>query len=568
MKKIIFILSLLLSLNTLFSQSIKNKRYNGKTPKFPKIALPQDIQKYSTYVKLTNDRINADIYTNQEFKEYLKLTNLEYDSNFGKLMVSISPTISKFSTSIKNTRDGKLIIVKCGMSVLSAIISTDKVLAKKSFGNHKKPVVQGKQTEFPELSYTIKNSEIDKYLYTDDKNRTKLTSSFVSKIQRDKLNKLLPEIKKFINAQLFLGMKDYKANDFYYIKSKDSNPTLIKYNTSTDLVVEQLTKIETLDQAREFKSKVSDYLQILNKVKSEFNIEDSKEKKIVWTALINEALINAMSMNFDEAEKILFKAKDLSIRQGKVKGLMRLIGDKKKRYNALFDENGIYKDDIVLKYEASSTSEGIKANKDKSLNYIIDEEEGFVIDKKGKKITGEITAKFILKEKNDTSTNDNTQTSTTLLGFGKTNYKFEFNYLNKKGKKKKEKYNVKDEVSFCIKGGKECYEGFKIKGGSSLGVVPFMGSDNKKFSKRLYKNEVVGIYDDISDANTHFIVRLLKEDEGMKLKGNLSRIDFSDKASKFFKKCKKLRKSIKSGTYDNTYDDIKKIVDEYSNCVK
>lgn len=562
MKKKIILLSLLLLGVTLSvnSQNIRNKFYKGKTPHLPKIALPKEINSYSTMVKLDNKGISKDIYTNEEFSDYLQLSNLTYDPNYGKLVIGISPKIKNISF---RTVDNK-IYVTGEMSVLVPIISGDKLITKKEFlnktvRNTKSGTLEKQQSEF---EYNTSQKGFESFVYTINGKR-ELTPEFLTTVQRDMLKKHLPEIKKYVLDNLLLGMKAGDKNTFYYIK-KGEGEAIETYNENIDAVVRKLENLQTLEESKKLATNSKSELENFDNIANSLDINDKKQRKVIWTALVNQAIIYATSLDFEKAEDILFKAKELNVRKGDFNYLINKLSEDKKRQQRIFDSQGNYRNDIVLKYMASYNGGEIESNKDIASDYNINEA-GYVVDSKGKKKEGTIIAEFSKKEKNESNIDENTETATTMLGMGKTNYRIKLVY-NKKGKEKTEKYNVKDEISFCIKKGKECYDGFKAKGGSALAVMPMMGSDNKKFFKALHKNDVLGVYDDISDANPHYIVRFLKDDEGTKLKGNLAKIDFSKKMAKFYKKCKPLKSDIEGGKYENTLEDHIKMADIFASC--
>ncbi|WP_343705814.1 hypothetical protein [Flavobacterium sp.] len=202
--------------------------------------------------------------------------------------------------------------------------------------------------------------------------------------------------------------------------------------------------------------------------------------------------------------------------------------------------------------QAKITKEKIKTERSNSAN--IYEQNGYVINEKGEKKSGPITAEFqSIKAESSSGMAD-------MTAYGKT---VTLKFTNEKGREKSENFKSKNGVRFCIdKDGKEeCYLGLKTIGntlaaGGSLNSLSF---DFSSFYKILYEeNGYLVLVDPLLSED--YILKIPTQEKG--LYTNKSSNDKLKKNASEYLKCD----SFVFENYDfKTLEGLIKVLEDYKN---
>lgn len=205
--------------------------------------------------------------------------------------------------------------------------------------------------------------------------------------------------------------------------------------------------------------------------------------------------------------------------------------------------------------QAKAHENKVIAERDASAN--IYEQNGYVIDEKGVKRTGPITAEFeSIKAESSSGIAD-------MTAYGKT---VVLKYTKEKGREKTEVYKSKNGVRFCIDkvGKEECYLGLKTIGNtlSAAGSLNSLSFDFSSFYKILYENEgFLVLVDPLLSSD--FIIKIPTQEKG--LYTNKSSIDKLKKNITEYLQCD----SFVFENYDfKTLEGLIKVLEDYKNNCK
>lgn len=209
----------------------------------------------------------------------------------------------------------------------------------------------------------------------------------------------------------------------------------------------------------------------------------------------------------------------------------------------------------IRQEQAKNTANKITAEKKESKNFY--EQSGYIINEKGEKKTGRITAEFeSIKAESSSGMAD-------MTAYGKT---VTLKYTNEKGRQKTENYKSKNGIRFCIdkEGKEECYLGLKTIGNTlaaagSLNSLSFYFSS---FYKILYENKgYLVLVDPLLPSD--FIIKIANQQKG--LYTNKSSVDKLKKNVSDYFKCD----SFEFENYDfKTLEGLIKVLKDYKNDCK
>lgn len=202
--------------------------------------------------------------------------------------------------------------------------------------------------------------------------------------------------------------------------------------------------------------------------------------------------------------------------------------------------------------QAKANTEKINTERSNSAN--IYEQNGYVINEKGEKKSGPITAEFqSIKAESSSGMAD-------MTAYGKT---VTLKFTNEKGREKTENFKSKNGVRFCIdKDGKEeCYLGLKTIGNTlaAAGSLNSLSFDFSSFYKILYEeNGYLVLVDPLLSED--FILKIPSQEKG--LYTNKSSNDKLKKNVAEYLKCD----SLVFENYDfKTLEGLIKVLEDYKN---
>lgn len=208
--------------------------------------------------------------------------------------------------------------------------------------------------------------------------------------------------------------------------------------------------------------------------------------------------------------------------------------------------------EIIHEQRIEATEQKIKIERSNSAN--IYEQNGYVINERGEKKSGPITAEFqSIKAESSSGMAD-------MTAYGKT---VVLKFTNEKGREKTEVFKSKNGVRFCIdKDGKEeCYLGLKTIGNTmaAAGSLNSLSFDFSSFYKILYEeNGYLILVDPLLSED--FILKVPSQEKG--LYTNKSSNDKLKKNISEYLKCD----SIVFENYDfKTLEGLIKILEDYKN---
>lgn len=202
--------------------------------------------------------------------------------------------------------------------------------------------------------------------------------------------------------------------------------------------------------------------------------------------------------------------------------------------------------------QAKASEEKVKIERSKSAN--IYEQNGYVINEKGEKKSGSITAEF------ETIKAESSSGMADMTAYGKT---VTLKFTNEKGREKTENFKSKNGTRFCIdKDGKEeCYLGLKTIGNTmaAAGSLNSLSFDFSSFYKILYEdNGYMVLVDPLLPSD--FIIKIPVQEKG--LYTNKSSSDKLKKNVTEYLKCD----SFVFENYDfKTLDGLIKVLEDYKN---
>jgi len=197
--------------------------------------------------------------------------------------------------------------------------------------------------------------------------------------------------------------------------------------------------------------------------------------------------------------------------------------------------------------EHKAQNERVTTERKNSAN--IYEQNGYVINEKGEKRTGPITAEFqSIKAESSSGMAD-------ITAYGKT---VTLKYTNEKGREKTENFKSKNGIRFCLDSG-ECYLGLKTIGNTmaAAGSLNSLSFDFSSFYKILYeKDGYLVLVDPL--VSSDFIIKIPNQEKG--LYTNKSSDDKLKKNVIEYLKCD----SFVFENYDfKTLDGLVKVLEDY-----
>lgn len=206
--------------------------------------------------------------------------------------------------------------------------------------------------------------------------------------------------------------------------------------------------------------------------------------------------------------------------------------------------------------QAQASAEKIKTERSNSAN--IYEQNGYVINDKGEKKSGPITAEFqSIKAESSSGMGD-------MTAYGKT---VTLKFTNEKGREKTENFKSKNGTRFCIEksGKEECYLGLKTIGNTmaAAGSLNSLSFDFSSFYKILYEESgYLVLVDPLLSSD--FIIKIPTQEKG--LYTNKSSNDKLKKNVSEYLKCD----SFVFENYDfKTLEGLIKVLEDYkNNCSK
>ena len=213
-------------------------------------------------------------------------------------------------------------------------------------------------------------------------------------------------------------------------------------------------------------------------------------------------------------------------------------------------------------YKDALLKEKIKLAKERSQN--VYNRNGYVIDEKGVRYDGIITAQFEMLDVNQTGNN---QVVDAIDNYGK---KVTVKYLNEKGKERSITLAAKDNTVFFVKnadGTETGYYGMKVKGDAmkKLSNAMSLGFNNAYFYKLLYSSkENLVLVDPIE--NERYVIKLKSKESGQMIDKRNNK-NLSSELAEYLSACPSLSKEIKAEAFDlKIQDNLNTIVNEFNDC--
>ncbi|WP_025743794.1 hypothetical protein [Aquimarina pacifica] len=583
----LLIVFLLLNTNKTLAQSFSSKMLEIKEISYPKNPLPENFKNYT--IKAADKKnigpflSNSEIATNLSFQSF---SYTESDPQFVIKYLASEPFITKTLTPklAENGKDkGYRLTVKTTMSV--SITVTDptqtKLLYTKQYSLRNQPtnpssgqqstVVQLEPEELHyETSKFVNEEQIGEFFEFSNEDRTsfRLTTSFRKQILGIQLSRLMLKAGKDLQKQFDLRVN----NNFqrYYVLNK------IEEESKSDELYLALqgifSRIESVEDYNNEVANIQEHLTFNESIINKYDINDKKQVKVVWASTFDQAILLNMSKEFDKAKEYANKAVDFGIRKQVSKLLLTNVLNSQSGYNRIFENNGTRKNieapykGIISGPAAASSSAGDTPDKVQEIK--IDKLQGYVLNEKGEKeFEGTLYIEFVGNRMKKVLNLDTQQTTEEPA----TDYAKELLVAyEKKGKTKAEKIKAKELCSFFVNDTKETYEGFGTEKDAieKLMGMATLGAGNHKYYLVKHDAGKVKIYEDRTIAFDGFVLKLTKEEKGIKIAKTMESAKFLSKMKDFYGKCKELKERIAKGEFPNSMDGHIKMADIYSECVK
>ncbi|MFD0860969.1 hypothetical protein ACFQ1M_02015 [Sungkyunkwania multivorans] len=564
------------------AQTYSSKTVIAKAPSYPKNPLPEE---FTTYSVASLPVRGIDVLSNEAIAATLDFQSFEYvtSGESPTFYVSLKPSDSHITKNVSINSDESISYqVKTKMTVkvlvtdptFKKIIYTRPYKLEDRIENPSSPqqsslVNKKKDTDFNyEKKGTISREKAAEYItFSDNGKKFRLTDKFLKDILSVQYERLLIKVGEDLRNKF-----DYRLIDsnemFFRVKKVDEE-------AESEVMISELNAlfggVQNIEDYNALGDKLNSLISFHENVASKYSPEDKKQKKVVWAANYNLAKLYRIKRDYVKAKEYIKEAKALDVKNARTQYEFDAIVREADKYDAFFDENGNRKD-IELNYsEVKSTGSGSaladggeETSREELEKYNIIAKPGYVLDDKGKKILeGKITIEFGgTKTKKVLDMDKGVTVEEPSTDYAK---EVEVRY-EKKGKEKTKTFKPKDEVAFCISETNDCYEGFKIKQ-SLLDATALSFGSNAKFYLVNHKTEKVTIYQNLT-SDGGYVIKLNKEDKGHKLKTSMSTLDFNKKLADVLGKCKDLKTRLRDGEFKNTYEDLVKVADMYSECRK
>lgn len=213
-------------------------------------------------------------------------------------------------------------------------------------------------------------------------------------------------------------------------------------------------------------------------------------------------------------------------------------------------------------YKAELLKEKTKLAKERSHN--IYNVPGYVIDEKGVRYDGIVTAQF---EKLDINQTGNTEVVDAIDKYGKS---VSVKYKNAQGKERTITLSSKDNVTFGVRnadGSFTKFSGMKVRGDSAkkLSNAMSLGFNNAYFYKELFSENGNSVLVDPIEED-RFVIRLKSNESGQMI-DKRNNANLSLELSEYLAACPALAKEIKNGAFDlKISENLVAIVKEFNEC--
>lgn len=589
MKKITSILILLLlTVNIIYSQSFSSKFLEIKEVSYPKIPLPSDLRTFS--IKASDKENLGPFISDSEAASILDFKSLTYVESNPSFLINYKasePFITKTLTPHidKEGRKYYRFTVNTKMSIDISITdpSNTKLIYKKQYHTRERvidpatgqPSTLVKQEPY-ELHYgaikEVKEEEVGQYfIITDEGKKFNITPSYKKQVLGAQLSRLLQQAAIDLRKQFDLRLSQKQQR--YYVLNK------IEEESKSDELLISLqniyNNIESVDEYYNAKNAIQEHLEFNQRIIDKYDASDKKQAKVIWASTFNQAILLIVNKEFEKAREYANNAKDFNIRQEVTRLMFNDVLNAKDGYKRVFNSDGTKKEVeppfigvINTENNINTSSEAIKEKVTGVKEVKIDKLLGKVYNEKGElEYEGTLYIEFVgnkMKKVYDVDTQQTTEEPSTDYG------KELLVAYEKKGKMKGEKIKAKELYSFTINESGDKYESFATEKDAleKLMSMATLGGGNHKFYLLLEDLDKVKIYEDRTTAFDGFILKLDKEEKGIKITKKMESPKFINEMSDFYKKCKELVQRIKNGEFENTLEGHKKMGEIYNSCVK
>ncbi len=589
--KILFVFCFLLITNHFFAQSFSSKMLEIKEISYPKNPLPENFKSYT--IKAADKKNIGPFLSNSEVATQLNFQSFNYTEEAPQFVIQYiasEPFITQTLTPqlAENGKDkGYRYTIKTTMSI--GVTVTDptetKLLYTKQYSLRNQPIdpSTGQQSTIVKLEPEELHYEASKFVgeeqigeffefLNDERTKYRLTPSFRKQVLGIQLSRLMLKAGKDLQKQFDLRVNSNFQR--YYVLNK------IEEEAKSDELYVALegifSRIESIEDYYNEVPNIKEHMTFNESIINKYDETDKKQAKVIWASTFDQALLLNMSKEFDKAKEYANKAVDFGIRKQVSKLLLTSILNSTSGYNRVFGGDGTRKN-IQAPYKGiiSSTPKNNSENTDiqkstpeKVQEIKIDKLKGYVLNEKGEKefegtlyieFSGNRMKKVLNVETQQTTEEPATDYAKELLVA-----------YEKKGKTKGEKIKAKALYSFFVNDTKETYEGFGTQKDAieKLMGMATLGAGNHKFYLVKYDAGKVKIYEDRTIAFDGFVLKLTKEEKGIKVSKTAEASKFIAQMTDFYGKCKELKERINKGEFSNTMEGHKKMADIYNSCVK
>lgn len=557
-------------------QSFSSKMVKTKKIAFPKKTLPEDFKSY------TINNSSGSYLSKEEIAAILDFQSFDYTDGGAQFVIQCNasdPMITK--TLSKTTKDGKegySFSVKTTMALGVVVTNPDQTKSIYSAQYRLKNPAEVQTTAVAintkpedlnhEESQFVTEDKIGQFFtFSEDGKKFWMANSYQKRFLGIQLKRLL-EVAKF-DLQRKLDLRVDPDLRRYYVLNK------IEEEAKSDELKLTLENIyentNTLEDFLNLKGKLDELLAFNQAIINKYDASDKKQAKVIWASTYNQALLLNTLCQFDKAKEFSNKSITFKIRGAVSKDQFNNILNTKDGYNRTYDAQGNRKPvEVVYKnlktVDATKGSAAPKNTKKEEVK--IDKLAGHIINEKGEKeLEGVIYIEFAgNRTKKELDLDTNTMVEVPSTDYGK---KMVFVY-DKKGKTKDKTIKAKDLYSFYVNDTKEYYEGFgtaKTAAEKLVGMAS-LSFGNHKFYLIKHDAGKVKLYEDKTEKFDGLILKLTKEEKGIKIPSDMGTKKFYSKMDDFYGKCKELKERIKQGEFSNTEEDHIKMADLYSSCVK
>ncbi len=584
----IFVLALFMATQGI-AQSFSSKMLEIKEVSYPKNPLPESFKNYS--IEASDKKNLGPFLSNSEVASTLGFQSFEYTEQSPQFVIKYlasEPFITKTLTP-KITKDGKQeyrFTVKTTMSINVTVTDPTKtkliynkqyklqdIFLDPSTGQPSTVVKQEPEDLHYKVERTVTEEEVGEYFtISEDGKKFRLTESYLRQVLGAQLSRLMLKAGKDLQKQFDLRVNN-NLQRYYVLNKIEEEPKSDELYLSLQNIFKNIESVEDYYNA---KSDIQDHLAFNQSIIDKYDVNDKKQVKVVWASTFDQALLLSMVKEFDKAKEYSNTAIDFKIRKQVSKLLFTTILNAKDGYARVFEADGTrkaieppYKGLVPNAPTTTDATGGSTSGAPKKVKEVkIDKLAGYVLNEKGEKeYEGTVYIEFAgnkMKKVLDLDTKQTVEEPSTDYG------KELLVAYDKKGKMKGKKIKAKELFSFYVNDTKETYEGFGTEKDAleKLMSMATLGAGNHKYYLVKHDAGKVKIYEDRTTAFDGFVLKLTKEEKGIKIAKNMESAKFISKMSDLYEKCKELKEQIKKGDFSNTMEDHIKMADTYSSCVK